>query len=315
MHIPDGFIDTKTAITTGILSVAGLGMALRHVKRHLPQKNVPMMGLAAAFVFAAQMLNFPVAGGTSGHLMGAVLVSVLLGPSAAIIVMSSVLIIQCFLFADGGVFALGANVFNMAVAAPLIGYGLYLIIRRLISGERGRIAAVAFAGWCSTVIASICCAGELAWSGTVSWNAGFPAMTNIHMLIGLGEGIITALVILAISRTRPELLSIKTEQNSSKKYAEVLVYGFLLTLGLAIFVAPFASGWPDGLEKIASSLGFEHQAVTQPVVGAPMADYIIPGIGSATTATAIAGGAGVIVVFGLSFFLAQILVPKSKDKK
>ncbi len=311
MHIPDGFIDTKTAITTGILSVAGLGMALRQVKSHMPQRNVPLMGLAAAFVFVAQMLNFPVAGGTSGHLMGAVLVSVLLGPSAAIIVMSSVLIVQCFLFADGGVLALGANVFNMAIAAPLLGYVIYFLVRRLIGGERGRIAAVAFAAWCSTVIASICCTGELAWSDTVSWNAGFPAMTNIHMLIGLGEGIITAFIIVAIGKTRPELLFEKEEISAAQKTAGVVVYGLLIALGLILFVAPFASGWPDGLEKVAASLGFGHKAGTQLVVNAPLPDYIVPGIGSATTATAIAGLVGVIVVFGLSFVLARMLVPKN----
>lgn len=312
MHIPDGFIDARTAITTGILSAGGIGMALHQVKRNLPRRDVPLMGLAAAFVFAAQMLNFPVAGGTSGHMMGAVLVSVLLGPSAAIIVMSSVLIVQCFLFADGGVIALGANIFNMAVIAPVLGYGIYAIMRRSIPGERGRIAAIAFAAWCSTVVASICCAGELAWSETVSWNAGFPAMTNVHMIIGIGESIITALVIVAVGKARPELFSGGDSRQPRKKSAEILVYGLLLALGLAIFVAPFASGWPDGLEKIAATLGFEHKAITSPVAGTPMAGYTIPGIGSATTATAIAGSVGVIIVFGLSFVLARILIPKSK---
>jgi cobalt/nickel transport system permease protein len=315
MHIPDGFIDTKTAITTGVLSLAGLSMALRQVKRYLPQRNVPLMGLAAAFVFAAQMLNFPVAAGTSGHLMGAVLVAVLLGPSAAVIVMSSVLIVQCLLFADGGVLALGANIFNMAIAAPILGYGVYLLVHRLIGGERGRITAVAFAGWCSTVIASICCAGELAWSNTVAWNAGFPAMTNIHMLIGLGEGLVTALVFVAIGKTRPELLLEKNEGGITQTSGGVLVYGLLLALGVTIFIAPFASAWPDGLDKVASVLGFEQKSVSQQIAGSPLPEYTVPGIGSATTATAIAGVVGVIVVFGLSFVLARILVPTINKEK
>src|SRR5512143_666441 len=125
MHIPDGFLDAKTAIATGGLALAGLGVALRQARLSLPPRRVPLLGLAAAFVFAAQMLNFPVAGGTSGHLVGGVLACVLLGPSAAVLALTSVLIVQCLLFADGGVLALGANVFNMAIVGSVAGYGIY----------------------------------------------------------------------------------------------------------------------------------------------------------------------------------------------
>lgn len=129
---------------------------------------MPLIGLAAAFVFAAQMLNFPVAGGTSGHLIGGVLAAVLLGPSAAVVVLSSVLILQCLLFVDGGLTALGANIFSMALVAPVIGYGVYFVVRRAGGeGLRGRLLATGFAAWCSTVAASVVCAGELAASGTV----------------------------------------------------------------------------------------------------------------------------------------------------
>jgi len=131
MHIPDGFIDAKTAATTALLSAAGVGLALRQARRSLPARRVPLLGLAAAFLFAAQMVNFPVAGGTSGHLVGGVLVAALLGPSAAIVVLTTVLIVQCFLFADGGVLALGANVFNMAIIGAAGGYAIYrLVLRR-----------------------------------------------------------------------------------------------------------------------------------------------------------------------------------------
>jgi len=203
MHIPDGFLDPKTAITTGILSFSGLGWALRTLKQHSIERKVPLIGLAAAFIFVAQMINFPVASGTSGHLLGATLIAVLLGPCSAIIVMSSVLIVQCLLFADGGILALGANIFNMAIVAPISGYGLYKILRPILKDERGQITAVAFASWWSIVLASMFCAGELAWSGTAPWNTAFPAMAIIHMLIGIGEALITALVIAAISKTRP----------------------------------------------------------------------------------------------------------------
>jgi cobalt/nickel transport system permease protein len=198
MHIPDGFLDPKTAITTSILSFSGLSWALRTMNHHDVQRKIPLIGLAAAFVFVAQMINFPVASGTSGHLLGATLIAVLLGPCSAVIVMASVLIVQCLLFADGGVLALGANIFNMAIVAPVSGYGLYKLIRPFLRGERGQITAVAFTSWCSVVLTSIFCAGELAWSGTVSWNTAFPAMAGIHMVIGLGEAMITALVISAI---------------------------------------------------------------------------------------------------------------------
>ena len=124
MHIPDGFLDLKTAVATGVLSTAAVGISLRRLNGSLPRRKVPLMGLAGAFVFAAQMVNFPVAGGTSGHLMGGVLAAVLLGPAAGVVVITSVLIVQCLLFADGGIVALGANVFNMGVIGSAGGYAI-----------------------------------------------------------------------------------------------------------------------------------------------------------------------------------------------
>jgi cobalt/nickel transport system permease protein len=211
LHIPDGFLDTKTIIATSTLSAVGVTVALHHFKAQDQPSKIPLLGLAGAFVFAAQMLNFPVAGGTSGHLIGAVLTAILLGPSAAVIVITSVLFVQCFLFADGGVLALGANIFNMAIVASLCGYAIYSVIHKIIPGMRGMIIAAAFASWCSAVIASICCTGELALSGIVPWATAFLAMTSVHAIIGVGEGLITALVLAAVNATRPELL-----QNESR---------------------------------------------------------------------------------------------------
>ena len=272
MHIPDGFIDGKTAATTVLLSAAGVGLALRQARRRLPPRRVPLLGLAAAFLFAAQMVNFPVAGGTSGHLVGGVLVAALLGPSAAIVVLTTVLIVQCFLFADGGVLALGANVFNMGIVGAAGGYAIYRLVRGWLPGTRGQVAAVAFAGWCSTVLASICCAGELAWSGTVAWPAGFAAMAGVHMVIGIGEGLISALVFLAIQRMRPELASEVNGPTPPRQWGELACYGLLAVLGIAIFVAPFACPWPDGLESVADRLGFGHK-VAHPIVSAPAPGY------------------------------------------
>ena len=198
MHIPDGFLDLKTAVATGVLSTAAVGISLRRLNGSLPRRKVPLMGLAGAFVFAAQMVNFPVAGGTSGHLMGGVLAAVLLGPAAGVVVITSVLIVQCLLFADGGIVALGANVFNMGVIGSAGGYAIYRGVRLLFRNERGRYLAVVLAAWGSTVLAAACCAGELAWSGIVPWRSAFPAMTNVHMLIAIGEAVISALAFSAI---------------------------------------------------------------------------------------------------------------------
>lgn len=315
MHIPDGFIDAKTAVTTATLSVAGVGLALRQVRRELPPRRVPLLGLSAAFLFAAQMLNFPVAGGTSGHLLGGVLVAALLGPAAGVVVLTTVLIVQCFLFADGGVSALGANIFNMALLGTVGGWTIFRAMSLCLPGVRGQVAAVAFAGWCSTVLASLACAGQLAWSGKVAWSVGFSAMAGIHMLIGLGEGLISALVFLAIVRTRPDLVA-GADPNlaPAKASARGLIgFGLVVSLGLAVFVAPFASPWPDGLETVAAKLGFEH-AAREPLVPAPVPDYAMPGLNSPVAATAVAGGVGALVVFGLALLLSRALLPKAETK-
>ena len=317
MHIPDGFLDPKTAIGTGVLAVAGLGLALREARRTLPSRKIPLLGLSAAFVFAAQMINFPVAGGTSGHLVGAVLTAALLGPAAAVFVLSSVLIVQCLMFADGGITTLGANIFNMGIIGGIVGWMIYAGLSRLIKGLFGRIVAAVLAAWVSTVLAAIVCAGELASSGTVSWSMAFPAMTWMHMLIGIGEGVITALVLASIGVARPELVMPPVAANPkapSKSYRPVLALGFLAALGLALFVSPFACSWPDGLDKAAEALGFKDKEVEHRAVPALAPDYKMPGIGSVSIATSIAGAVGTLVVFGGALLLARVLVPKSKPE-
>jgi len=254
------------------------------------------------------MINFPVVGGTSGHLMGSVLVAALLGPAAAMVVMTAVIIVQCFLFADGGVTALGANVFNMAVLGTAGGYLVYALVSRWIRGPAGRITAVAFGGWCSVVMAATACAGQLAWSGTVSWSAAFTAMAGIHLLIGLGEGLIGALVFAAVERARPDLVA--GPEASAASTGVWLRCGMVVALGLAIFLAPFACPWPDGLEAVATRLGFEH--VSQDLGFWALApDYVFPGVPWSAGATALAGILGVLIVFGLAWWLGRALVPKT----
>ena len=309
MHIPDGFIDAKTAVVTGAISAVGVGLALRQLRRELPPRRVPLLGLSAAFLFAAQMVNFPVAGGTSGHLLGGVLVAALLGPAAGVVVLTAVLLVQCFLFADGGLTALGANILNMALVGTVGGWMIYRALSRCLPGVRGQVAAVAFAGWCSTVLAALACAGQLAWSSTVPWSAAVRAMAGIHMLIGLGEGLISALVFLAILRARPELI-VGNEGAGAARAGGVVRLGLVASLGLVLFVAPFACPWPDGLEKVAAKLGIEQRSGT--ILPAPLADYALPGCKSSAVATAAAGALGALLVFGLALSLSRVLVPKER---
>jgi cobalt/nickel transport system permease protein len=310
MHIPDGFLDTRTAVAAGALAAAGMAVALRHTRAHLPARRVPLLGLAAAFVFAAQMINFPVAGGTSGHLIGAVLAAVLLGPSAAVVVISAVLIVQCLMFADGGVSALGANIFNMAVVGGVGGWAIYHLVTRAVKGLFGRVLAAAFAAWCSTVIASVACAGELAASRTVRFSVVLPAMAGIHMLIGVGEALITAMVLVAIARARPELLKPDVAAEPRRSYGALVAYGGVIALGLALFASPLASRWPDGLDRTAELLGFKGNAAV-PLVPTPKANDELPGLGWGALETSVAGAAGTIVVFGLAWLLARALVPRT----
>ncbi len=315
MHLPDGFLDAKTALLTTAVSTAGVGIALQQVRTLLKPRQMPLLGVAAAVVFAAQMLNFPVMGGTSGHLIGGVLTGVLLGPSAAVLVITCVLIVQCLMFADGGLMALGANVFNMAIASVCSGYLVYRLSMRVIRMERHRatVFAAAFAAWVGTVVASICCAGELALSHTVAWPLAFPAMANVHMLIGIGEGLATGLIVMTVLRARPELLA---EEASAGRVTNLgfLCYGLVLSVGLLLFVSPFACPWPDGLQAVAHNLGFEPRAIP-PLVEAPLPEYKLHWIGSATLATSIAGLIGTLLAFAAAYALARVLTPSLGNPK
>lgn len=314
MHLPDGLIDAKTAAVTAALSAAGLGLALRQVQRELPPQRVPLLGLAAAFLFVAQMINFPVVAGTSGHLLGGVLIAALLGPAAAVVVLTAVLAVQCLLFGDGGLLALGANLFNMALLGAVGGWAVYRFVRRLWPGLQGQVTGVAFAGWCSTVLAATGCAGQLAWSGKVTWPAAFTAMAGIHMLIGLAEGLISALVLVALGRLRPDLV-LEAGSNPQRGSGRGWIgYGLVLALGLVVFVAPFACPWPDGLERALAKLGLEEPAARK-LLPTLAPDYQLPGFQQAALGTAVSGAVGTLIVFGLAWLLGRWLVrPGQPDR-
>lgn len=206
MHIPDGFLAMNTWIPTWLISAAGIGYSVKVASQKLKEKLIPLMGVMSAFIFAAQMLNFPVAGGTSGHLLGGVLAAILLGPFSAAIVISVVLAVQCLVFQDGGITALGANILNMSIIGAMGGYLIYRLVCKFISGNKGILISAFISAWFSVVIASAFCALELAISGTSPFGIVFPAMVGIHAIIGIGEGLITLLIISFIIRVRPDLI-------------------------------------------------------------------------------------------------------------
>lgn len=210
MHIPDGFLNVTTVATTYVVSAGGITYATREAEKKLGEKHVPLMGVMAAFIFAAQMLNFPIAGGTSGHLLGAALAAILLGPWAGVLIMSCVLIVQSLVFQDGGLLALGANIFNMGIVACFISYYAYWAIGKIAGADRKATLVGGFiAAWLSVFAASSFCAIELAASGASPLGIALPAMAGIHALIGIVEGLITIAVLSFVLATRSDLLALQ----------------------------------------------------------------------------------------------------------
>ncbi|OFW56357.1 MAG: cobalamin biosynthesis protein CbiM [Candidatus Solincola sediminis] len=207
MHIPDGFLNSGVSIATGVVAAGAIGIGMVKARDELDEKSVPLLALCTAFVFAAQMLNFPVAGGTSGHFLGAVLAVVLLGPWLGSLVIGLVLLVQCLGFADGGISALGANAFNMAVVGGIFGYYIFYLLKRLLPRDKKFfLLSAGGAAWLSVVLASGACAVELAISGTTPLSVTLPTMLGIHAVIGVGEAVITTLVLAIVLAARPDLI-------------------------------------------------------------------------------------------------------------
>jgi cobalt/nickel transport system permease protein len=308
MHIPDGFLSAVISVILWIVTIAGLAIALIQSRKQLGDRMVPMMGVLGAFIFAAQALNFPVAGGTSGHLIGATLAAIVLGPWPAVLVMTSVVSVQALLFQDGGLVVLGANLLNMAILAPLVGGTLYrLIIDRLGDSLARKLTAAFIAAWTSVVLAAIATALELAASGTVSAALVLPVMTWIHMAIGLGEGLITVGAAAFLDRVRPDLLQSKSPRGAAVGTA-VISSGLLIAIIAALF-SPIASGDPDGLERVAEQLGFLDTA-RDPAVKA-FGDYVIPIIANPAISTILAVALGLIVVFLVGLLVGRLAARKT----
>jgi len=300
MHIPDGFLSTLLAVILWVVSAISVAYALRRVGKDLGERQVPLMGVLAAAIFAGQMLNFSVTGGTSGHLLGAALATILLGPWAAIIVLTSVVSIQALIFQDGGLLALGANLFNMAVIGVTVSYFVYTSLHKLARGKSWGIFAGGFAAaWLSIVVASLAAALELALSGTSPANIAVPAMGGIHMLIGIGEGLITIGALAFLYAARGDLF--RSGEAAPKGGAAVWIFGLGIATLLAV-LSPLASAHPDGLEWVAAQKGFLETARAPLYKIIP--DYVFPGISNTALATIMAGILGTLIVFGVALGVA-----------
>lgn len=301
MHIPDGFLSVLVSVILWILSIAVIAYALRRVNEDLGERQVPLMGVLAAAIFAGQMLNFTVVGGTSGHLMGAALATILLGPWAAILVMTTVVSVQALIFQDGGLLVLGANIFNMGVIGVAVSYFVYPTIRRL-AGDRswGIFLGGFLAAWTSIFIAALAVALQLALSGTSPANIAVPAMAGIHALIGIGEGLITAGALALIYAARPDLVRAGSSSQQTGG-AALWVVGLVIAVALAI-ASPLASAYPDGLEWVAEQRGFL-DAAQEPLYQI-IPDYVLPGVSNEALATILAGVIGTLIVFGIAVAVA-----------
>jgi cobalt/nickel transport system permease protein len=302
MHIPDGFLSVLVSIVFWLLSLGVIGLSLRKTNHSLGERQVPLMGVLAAAIFAGQMLNFSVAAGTSGHLLGAAIATILLGPWPAVLVMTSVVAVQALLFQDGGLLALGANIFNMAVIGVFVSYAVYTPLSRLFKNQSWGLFVSGFAAaWSSIFIASLSCALQLALSGTTPANLAVPAMAAVHALIGIGEGLITTGALAFLLAARKDLLK-PGEVSRVASEKSILVSGVLIAL-LLVVLSPLASTHPDGLEWVAGQNGFLESA--KGAVFNILPDYTIPGIANPVLTTITAGVLGVLVVFGLAYGVAR----------
>ncbi len=310
MHIPDGFLTVPVALAGWAIMIVMVGLALQQTRDRLGERQIPLMGILAAFVFAAQMINFPVAGGTSGHLIGGTLIAILLGPWAAVLVMTSVVSIQALLFQDGGLLALGFNVFNMGILAPFVGYAVYTWVRRVLgNSQRGDLIGAAGGAWLSVETAAAAASLQLAVSGTSPLDVAFPAMVGVHALIGIGEALITVGALVFIQQSRPDLVN-GTARTMAKGSSWIAV-GLLIALAIT-FASPLASSHPDGLERVAEDKAFLDEAKDAPYTILP--DYTVPGIDNEAVTTIFAGLIGVLIVAGVGYGVARVIDRRARSE-
>lgn len=316
MHVADGILSVPVCLTAGGISAAAVGYSIHRLRSEHSDRVVPLTGMTASLIFAGQMLNFPLVGtAVSGHLMGGVLAASLLGPWAACLAMTLVLVVQCFLFADGGVLALGVNVLHMAVVGGIGGYACQQFFRSLLpGGNGGYLVATALASWLAVMAAAALFCLEFALSHAAS---GFDLgqictlMVTLHSAIGIGEALITTSAVAFVLRHRPGLLENAETNTTIAGIRNTLVAGVTLAAAMTVFLAPMASSFPDGLEAVAEATGFA--SLETDGNSSVLDDYEVPTLTGRLesrpawqwVSVAAAGLGGCLITFGLGFFIAR----------
>ncbi|MFJ9717152.1 energy-coupling factor ABC transporter permease [Streptomyces sp. NPDC101213] len=334
MHVPDGFINAPTSAVTGVVAAGAIAVSLRGARRELDERTAPLAGLVAAFIFAVQMLNFPVAAGTSGHLLGGALAAILVGPFTGVLCVSVVLLMQGILFADGGLTALGVNITDMALVTTVVAYAVFRGLLRILPRGRRSVTVASFAAALLSVpAAALAFTLVYAVGGTTEVAIGkvVTAMVGVHVLIGVGEAAITALTVGAVIAVRPdlvygarglgqrlrlrvhgELVDVPAEGARPAPLAArvsrrtLWATGLVTSLVLAGFVSFYASADPDGLEKVAADKGIDRKTEEHAAADSPLADYGVEDVDDSRLSGGLAGviGVGVTVVAGSTVFWA-----------
>ncbi|MGW1027290.1 energy-coupling factor ABC transporter permease [Streptomyces sp. NPDC002577] len=329
MHVPDGFINAPVSAATGVLAAGAVAVSLKGARRELDERTAPLAGLVAAFIFAVQMLNFPVAAGTSGHLLGGALAAILVGPYTGVLCVSVVLLMQGVLFADGGLTALGVNITDMAIVTTVVAYAVFRGLVKVLPRTRRSITVASFvAALLSVPAAAVAFTLIYAVGGTTDVSIGkvATAMVGVHILIGIGEAAITALTVGAVVAVRPDLVygarglttPLKLRVNgelvdapatgprpvAARSTRKVWITGLVASLVLAGFVSFYASASPDGLEKVAQDQGIDKRTTQHASSDSPLANYGVKDVGDARLSGGLAGviGVGVTVVAGSGVF-------------
>ena len=331
MHVPDGFLDAPTSVATGVFAAGVIGLSLRRAEREIRESGPALAGLTAAFVFAVQMVNFPVGAGTSGHLMGGALAAALVGPWTGVLCLSVVLLVQGLLFADGGLTALGTNITLMGITTVVVGY---LVTRALLAvlprRPRSVVPAAAVGAFVSVPVAAVLFTGLYAVGGTVPIPLGrlAAAMIGWHLLIGVGEAVITGAVVGAVVASRPDLVFVARHLRPDLVLLDAdgrattvapdrpavvrpgrrpVAVGLLTALVIGGVVSLFASVHPDGLESVGASLGFGDSARTSAAAVSPLAHYGVAGLGSGVLSASLAGILGVLVTVAVGLAVASVV--------
>ncbi|MFF3613520.1 energy-coupling factor ABC transporter permease [Streptomyces sp. NPDC002580] len=333
MHVPDGFINAPVSAVTGVIAAGAIAVSLRGARRELDERTAPLAGLVAAFIFAVQMLNFPVAAGTSGHLLGGALAAILVGPCTGVLCVSVVLLMQGILFADGGLTALGVNITDMAIVTTVVSYAVFRGLVKVLPRKRRSVTVASFvAALLSVPAAAVAFTFLYSIGGTtdVAVSKVATAMIGVHLLIGLGEAAITALTVGAVIAVRPDLVHgarglrqrLKLRVNGElvdtpapeatapvaarSSHRTVWITGLVASLVLAGFVSFYASASPDGLEKVAKDKGIDTKVEKHATEDSPLAGYGVKDISDARVSGGLAGviGVGATVVAGTGVFWA-----------